>query len=121
MDKKFVLFASDEPETLNLMTSGLKREFNGKFIILRASNVHQAGEIIKASKVDYLVIDIEIPVTSGVAFLHKTRRADRNIKTIVTDGVNDLLTRERCNELGVAAYLPKPYSLDDLVGILKEL
>ena len=121
MDKKFVLFASNEPETLSLMTSGLKRELDGKFIIFRASNLHQVGEILKASKIDYLVIDIEMPVTSGVAFLHKTRMADRNLKTIVTDGVNDLLTRERCNELGVAAYLPKPYSLDDLIGILKEI
>ena len=120
MDKKFVLFASGEPETLDLMTSGLKRAFAGKFIILRASTGHQAGEILKASKIDYMVIDIEMTVTSGVAFLHKTRMTDRNFKTIVTDGVNDLLTRERCNELGVAAYLPKPYSLDDLVGILKE-
>lgn len=102
------------------MTSGLKREFDGKFIDLRTSNIHQAGEILKASKIDYLVIDIEMPITRGVAFLHKTRMAHRNLKTIVTDGVNDLQTRERCNELGVAAYLPKPYSLDDLIGILKD-
>lgn len=117
MSKMTVLVTEDEPILLDSIAGGLK----GDFIVLRAVNGRQAWEVLKRCKVDCLVTDIDMPLMSGLELLEKVRDADYKIKKIVASGGNELLIKERCDELGVNGYLAKPYSVDALIEMINNI
>ena len=79
--------------------------------ILEAQNGVDALELLSDKTVHVLLLDLEIPVLSGLElleFIHDDP-AHRGIQVIVTTGISADETVRRAIALGVAGYLLKPY------------
>ncbi len=117
MGKKTVLFVDDEPAILESVERAMKKDFD----VVTASDGSQAWEAIKLFKIDYLVTDVDMPVMSGFDLLEKMRDAGRHITTIVASGGDGRLVERRCNELGVSAYIAKPYAASKLKKMINNM
>lgn len=79
-------------------------------VVARAGNGKLALEEIRRTKVDVLILDIEMPVMDGITALPLLRRADPGMRiimasTLTTRGAEIAL---RALRLGAADYVPKP-------------
>jgi PAS domain S-box-containing protein len=70
-------------------------------------------EKVSALQPDVVLLDIKLPDGSGWDVLEKLKQNEstRDIPVVITSVVDDL---ERANRLGVAGYLVKPFTLEDL-------
>jgi CheY-like chemotaxis protein len=69
--------------------------------------------------VDVLFTDVRMPGLDGFALVTRMRAAGIGIPVVMCSVVADRESRRRAEELGVAAFLEKPYPLDDLVEAVK--
>jgi two-component system chemotaxis response regulator CheB len=79
-------------------------------VVARAGNGRQALEELRRTKVDVMILDIEMPVMDGITALPLLRRADPGMRiimasTLTTRGAEIAL---RALRLGAADYVPKP-------------
>ena len=82
-------------------------------VVAKVSNGQMAIEELKRTKVDVLVLDIEMPVLDGMAALPLLLKADPGLRVIMA---STLTTRGaeiamRALRLGAADYVPKPTSI----------
>jgi|SRR5580658_6406911 two-component system chemotaxis response regulator CheB len=82
-------------------------------VVAKVSNGKQAIEELKRTKVDVLVLDIEMPVMDGMTALPLLLREDPGLRVIMA---STLTTRGadiamRALRLGAADYVPKPSSI----------
>ncbi len=101
-------------------------------VVAKVANGQQAIDELKRSRVDVLVLDIEMPVMDGLAALPLLLKADPGLRVVMA---STLTTRGaeiamRALRLGAADYVPKPTSLSqnnddafrrDLIGKVKGL
>ena len=71
-------------------------------------------------KPDIVITDIEMGEKSGIELIEDIRSIDPEIKVIFMSGYSDKLENRRQSENDTCsiAFLPKPFSLDDLYGHL---
>jgi two-component system chemotaxis response regulator CheB len=87
----------------------------GILVVAKVSNGLLAIEELKRTKVDVVVLDIEMPVLDGMAALPFLLQADPGLRVIMA---STLTTRGadvamRALRLGAADYVPKPSSIGD--------
>ncbi len=101
-------------------------------VVARAGNGQMAIDELKRTRVDVLVLDIEMPVLDGMAALPLLLKADPGLRiimasTLTTRGADIAM---RALRLGAADYVPKPSSIgtgnddrfrQDLIGKVKGL
>ena len=78
--------------------------------------------LLRAPPIDVLVTDVFMPVLSGISLVEKIRAepalADLRIVVITSGGERE---RERLASLGVALFLRKPVSYQDMAGAIRTL
>ncbi len=82
-------------------------------VVARVANGHLAIEELKRTKVDVLILDIEMPVLDGMSALPLLLKADPGLmiimaSTLTTRGADIAM---RALRLGAADYVPKPSSI----------
>ncbi len=120
MDKdKFkykILYIEDDDTVRANYVSFLQRSFD---FIYEAANAEDAYEIYKKHKIDILLVDIQLPVQSGIDFLRAIRKENHSIRAIMLTGMNDVETLINASELKLTKYLVKPISRDELQEALE--
>jgi len=83
-------------------------------VVAKVSNGQMAIDELKRTKVDVLVLDIEMPVLDGMAALPLLLRADPGLRIIMasTSTTRGADIAMRALRLGAADYVPKPSSID---------
>jgi FixJ family two-component response regulator len=74
---------------------------------------------VKPGVNDLLLLDINLPVMTGMDLLGKLEHQKKNIQVIVITALDDARTREWCKRNGVKAFLRKPVdgvALMDLIN-----
>lgn len=69
---------------------------------------------------DLILLDLYLPDIFGLDLISRLRVAGCDSDIIVISAANESLTVERAVKLGVASYLLKPFTLDDLAARLSE-
>ena len=82
-------------------------------VVAKVSNGRMAIEELKRTKVDVLVLDIEMPVLDGMTALPLLLQADPGLKiimasTLTTRGADIAM---RALRMGAADYVPKPSTI----------
>src|SRR5208283_905763 len=82
-------------------------------VVAKVSNGRMAIEELKHTKVDVLVLDIEMPVLDGMAALPLLLQTDPGLRiimasTLTTRGADIAM---RALRMGAADYIPKPSSI----------
>lgn len=109
MDKISVLICDDSALMRNLI-GRIISDYDGFEIAGKAENGQDLLDKIPVLKPDVILLDIEMPVMTGVQFLEKRRALHIDIPVIIlssiaTEGASVTM---RCLELGAADFITKP-------------
>lgn len=112
---KTILFVDDNRDNLDLMVRMLK---SGSYNVVAARFASEALGILKTTSVDLLLLDINLPLVSGIELLKHLRAHDKwkDIPAIAlsANAVNSY--RPMCIEAGFNSYLSKPITRTELIS-----
>ncbi len=101
-----------------VLLSGLSNDH-----MYEAGNGQQALDVLNSAHIDFVLLDINMPVMNGEEFAEELKRmpGHENVHVVVvsTESNNDRLDRMRA--LGVKHFLRKPFEPEDLKRIVSEL
>lgn len=114
------LAADDNEDSRKLASLMLKRE---GMVVAQAEDGKQALEHVRAHPVDLILMDLEMPVMSGLEAIAAIRaqEAQRRVKIVALSAHADDSARQKCLAAGADAYLIKPMRMADLQRILATL
>lgn len=111
-----VLLVDDEPEIVESLTLALE----GHATVMTAHNGRVALDVIlreTAANIDAIVLDLMMPVMSGEELIAELKARAISIPVIVASASHG--AQARCEKLGVAHCLQKPYRLQKLLEKLR--
>lgn len=107
----YVLLAEDDPDLRELLSSGLRRRgydvktvCDGREMLSALTAIARRAELVP----DVIVMDIRMPVVTGLELLRGIRLAAWRIPVIMMTGFGDKQTHALAAELGAFATLDKP-------------
>jgi two-component system cell cycle response regulator len=116
-----LLIADDEPMILSMVSAMLDRD--GRFEIATVSTGQEAFDACEALPPEVLLLDGMMPGLDGFTVCEMLKSSPRTsgIKVVMMTA----LTHERFVERGSAAgadyYLPKPFTIPTLIGVIDAL
>jgi len=114
-DPKKVLVVDDEPQIVEVLERYLLDE---GFSVERAYDGKAAIELFNAAKPDLVLLDLKIPVVSGLDVFRQLRSAS-NTPIIMVTSRTDETDRVVGLELGADDYVTKPFSPREVVARVK--
>ena len=111
-----ILVTEDEPRILSFLTRGLEAE---GFAVDSAGDGAEALRCAEHARYDLVVLDLLLPRIHGLAVLSELRRRRPDLPVVILSARTDLPTKLRGFELGANDYLPKPFSLDELIARIR--
>lgn len=102
-----VLVADDDPFYRELASACL---VDAGFVVLTAENGKEAAEVLATTHVDLAIVDVLMPMMSGVEFLEHVRSgaSQRHLPVIVITGQDDTESIQRAYDAGATSFLAKP-------------
>lgn len=113
-----VLYAEDEHSIRKMYVDVLKNYFG---VVYEACNGIEALEIYKKHKPDLLILDINMPIMSGLEVAQKVRDESNECKIIILSAVLDTTTLLKACELYLIKYLLKPIKTLQLDEVLNQV
>lgn len=106
-----ILFIEDDIDIRQNYTNVLKKSFSN---VYETGNGIEAYELYLRNKPDIMIIDVDLPLMSGLEFLKKVRKNDLNTKAILLTSYSDKKTLLDASTLKLTDYLIKPVRRQDL-------
>jgi two-component system response regulator HydG len=106
-----ILLVEDEEIFQKAMIQSLRRE---GFQIKPACSGKEAWEILHASSIEMILLDIGLPDYDGLDLLEEVRRMHPKMPVIIITGQASQGKERRASRLGVSAFLSKPIHLKTL-------
>jgi two-component system cell cycle sensor histidine kinase/response regulator CckA len=97
---------------------------NKGYNVVEAASGEEALEILTADaeNIDVLVTDVVMPGLDGPAMIRKVRESHPDMRVIFISGYTEDSFRKRLDEdSGEIHFLPKPFTLQQLAGVVKEV
>jgi DNA-binding response OmpR family regulator len=119
-DLSTVLVVDDEPEVVWVLQFSLEAE---GFQTFAANNGVQALAEIAEHHPKLMVLDIMMPTMDGWSVLEemvKLPQEDRP-RVVIVSALASLNERAKAAELGADAYVPKPFNVEELLSVLRNL
>ncbi|WP_395750575.1 ATP-binding protein [Prosthecobacter sp.] len=117
--KPKLLIADDEPDMLRF----LKSQLSGTFEVLEAVDGQQAVEKAAQFLPDIILSDMMMPEKDGLQVCRELRDriSTRSIPVVLLTARADEKTKLECLAAGASDFLPKPFSLTEIMVRLKNL
>lgn len=112
-----LLYVEDEARIRKYAMSYFNRLFEQTY---EASNAIEALKIYEDEKPQIIVTDIQMESLSGIEFIKKIRRIDKNCQIIILSAFLDTKYLLDAIELNLVKYLTKPIKYDELYNALIE-
>jgi len=115
-----VLVVDDEPQVVWVLQFSLEAEGYQTFA---ARDGRAAMSAIGEHHPRLMVLDIMMPTMDGWSVLEELRSlpAEERPRVVVVSALSSLRDRAKAAELGADAFVPKPFNVDDLLGVLHDL
>jgi DNA-binding response OmpR family regulator len=110
--RRKVLFVEDEPA----LRRTYQRFFGARYEAAFAASGGEARRQLAEFGPEVVVLDLRLPDTDGVTLLQELREAHPTLPVIVTTSYVSLEPLMRVLDLGHAAYLVKPFDMEDLAA-----
>lgn len=117
---KNILLVEDEEMLVNVLATVLEDE---GYKVCKSTSAEEALNTVSAFKPDLIISDVRLPQKDGFAML-KEMRSDISISSvpfICLTALDDTQTQQRAKTLGAAAYMTKPFDVDDLVKLVRQV
>ena len=113
-----ILYVDDEHEN-RVVFQAL---FGGEFSVLCAPTAREALRILASRPVAVIVSDQRMPEMSGIELCEEVRRRYPDVIRLLVTAYSDHDTAVcAINDAGVAGYLVKPWDIDDIFRILRDM
>jgi DNA-binding response OmpR family regulator len=115
-----VLVVDDEPQVVWMLRFSLEAE---GYRTLTARDGRSALDEIREHHPELVLLDIMMPVMDGWSVLEEIREMseEERPRIVVVSARASLRDRAKAAELGADAFIAKPFNVDDLVGVLRQL
>jgi len=93
------------------------------FRVLTAAEGQEALEVFQAHKDEFacVLLDLPMPRLGGEETFHEMRRLHPGVRVILTSGYDEHQVIQRLVDDGLAGFLQKPYSTENLVAKLRQV
>lgn len=113
-----ILIVDDDVLLLQQLARAMEKLFDS---VATASDGERALEVLAVNPVDIIVLDIMMPKMDGITFLRTIREEGCDVLVLMLSAKGDIEDRVTGLNLGADDYLPKPFSLDELVARVRSL
>jgi two-component system, OmpR family, alkaline phosphatase synthesis response regulator PhoP len=115
-----VLVVDDEPQVVWMLLFSLEAEGYRTF---SAGDGRDALDQIRRHRPRVVLLDIMMPMVDGWSVLQElgTLPADERPRVVVVSARASARDRQKAIELGADAFVAKPFNVDDLLGVVREL
>lgn len=122
LTNKTILIADDFEDNRFVIKETLKF-FNKKTIVLEAVDGKQAVEFANNNKIDFIIMDLDMPEMNGFEALSEIRKNKKLKHLKVVASTASLITNgnEEFLEFGFNGYLPKPFDIDTFFTLLESM
>lgn len=108
-----VLVVDDEPR----ITSFVARALSAEGLQVDAAQDGRRGlELARSGRYGLVVLDLLLPGMDGVSLLRDLMRSRPDQRVLVLSALSDVESKVECLEIGASDYLPKPFSIAELVA-----
>jgi YesN/AraC family two-component response regulator len=90
-------------------------------VIGEACDGEEALKLLSQFKPDIMLLDLVLPVKSGLDVLKEVSLVSPKTKAIVVSSIEDENIIQRAKALGVITYIKKPFTKVDLVNAFEEI
>ena len=115
-----VLVVDDEPQVVWVLEFALEAEGYGTYT---AHDGFEALDQIRRHRPELMVLDVMMPRMDGWAVLEALAElpADERPRVVMVTALASGPDQARAERLGAHAFVPKPFDMDHLVGVLHDL
>ena len=115
---KTILVVDDEPSFLNFLCDCLRAL---GYAIVAVRDAKSGWKEYKKAKPDLAIIDMRMPVVSGLTLLNRIRKKDSSTPVIIITGYDLKETQNEAQKNGADEFIPKPFKLFDLQNSIEKL
>ncbi len=122
MEQKKILIVDDEPDAIAFVTSVIE-DMEG-YVVLSASNGHEALQISRSELPDLIILDAIMPIMDGYTAFCELKADDKTAKipVIMLSGLHELGDMVRAQALPIDAhpelFIDKPIEPDKLKALI---
>jgi len=109
---QLIMIIDDEAGVRDLLTDALKL---AGFETIAAADAMVAQTLLRTTKPDLLVVDINMPLMDGFEFIERIRSTGDNTPALMLSARGDRADVTRGLTLGADDYVTKPFGLEELV------
>lgn len=113
-----LLLVDDEHALLDQLQHALEAQ---RYVVETAANGTVALEKLFAGVFDLIVLDVMLPEKDGLSVLREVRKAGIATPVLMLTARGDIGDKIKGLDLGADDYLPKPFSLDELLARIRAL
>lgn len=115
-----VLVVDDDPDFAESTEKMLTEK---GYTVLVAHDGEEAIEKVLANSIDFLVLDLRLPVLSGLEVYLELKRRERTVSTLIVTGYPDdqMQSIDKLRDMSVTGCLVKPFDPADLLKALEEM
>lgn len=111
-----ILIVDDEENHRKTLAIGLRLE---GFEVFDARDGERALEWLEHHEADLAIIDLMMPGINGLDLVRRVRMRHPDVRLVLTSAYHLSERQLERASVGPIAFVPKPYSMDDLAGFLR--
>jgi DNA-binding NtrC family response regulator len=116
-DKAAILIVEDEPKMRRLLELQLAEEgFNARI----AADAETGLQILGKEAFDIVVTDLKLPGMSGLEFLQAVKRVNADLPVVIMTAFGTVESAVDAMKAGASDYVLKPFSLAELVLVIRK-
>lgn len=112
------LIIDDDPSNRLLLRYALKKQAEA---ICEAASGQEALSLIAEHSFDLVLLDLELPDTTGLELLVELRRRSDKMTIIISTASDNPVILDRCCQQGADAYIIKPFEMWRVVPFIESL
>lgn len=118
--ERLTLMIVDDEESIRNLVSDI---FSPAYTVLQADNGEAAVELLKNHRADLIITDLMMPRMNGIEFVRhlKSDELTRFIPIVFLTFKNNVETEINSYEIGVEAFLPKPFYPKQLKAVVSRI
>lgn len=116
LSKGNVLVVDDEINLCRILSAKLVKD---GYEVVAVHDGEQAVEKVRQSHFDVALLDLILPKMDGLSALESIRSIDKDLPVIIMTACENSEAIEQAMNMGVSAYINKPFDLDNVLAIVR--